>query len=360
MGHLVQQPSLEPLSMAKMYIAGTSMVAMTDTTGLFHLKNIPTGEHQLMIDLPGYYPVVLGIDIKPEMIVPFRIEVPEKSLIAKDTCQTEDSRIVMLEHQIADLRRKLSKCSEEIALFSRYLVGHQPECKIVNPEVIEYKREENKHGFLIHYTLRHPLILKNEYTGYRMTVFLQNAVFREYHYKYSINYSATVSYEPLKSNDARQCKFWRRMRRHVYEGSFRNFLVALAENTLVQEGFVLYRPSQVNMEGRALLGYSNQQSSWSLVYDIQELFVRDEEHDNFILSFDSMIRVAYILKGLGDKSTAEWGLSGDGQSSTIQLVSGPIQFNKYGHLLGYSKPHFSGYWKTTQISERLPLYYNPN
>ena len=355
MGHLVFQSSLEPVPMADLYIAGTSISAMTDSVGMFHLKNIPTGERQLMIELPGYFPVVLEIDVKSEIV-----EVPEKSLVAKDTCQTYDSRIEMLELQVADLRRKLSICSEEIILFANYLVGHQPECEIINPEAIDYRREDNKQGFIIHYSLRHPLILENRYLGYRMTVFLQKAVFREYQYKYSIDYDASVNYESFESADTKQIKFWNQMRRRVYEGSFRNFLVALVYNNLDQEGFVLYEPSQINMEGRALLGFSNQQSNWSILYDIQKMITRNDDGESCQLNFGGMIRVAFIMKGLGDKSGTEWGLTGDGQSSTIQLVNGPIQFNRYGHLLGYSQPRFSGYWQTTQISELLPLDYNPN
>lgn len=360
MGHLVCETTQEPVPMAKMYVKGTSITSMTDTSGLFHLKNIPVGKRTLMIDVPGYFPVVMGLDVQSEIVIPFRIEIPEKSLVATDTCQTTEARVEMLEHQIIDLRYKLSKCSEEIALFEKYMVGHQSECKIINPEVIDYVCEENKHGFTIHYNLRHPLILENNYTGYRMTVFWEKAVFREYYYKYSIDYTASVNFESIESVDLKQVKYWNRMRRHVYEGSFRNFLVALVHNNLDQEGFVLYQPSQVNMEGRALLGYSNQQSAWSLVYEPQKLFSRAEKSQAYTLAFDGMIRVTYILKGLGDKSTSEWGLTGDGQSSTVQLVNGPIQFNQYGHTIGYIQPHFSGYWKTTQISELLPLDYNPN
>lgn len=358
-GRLIEQETRNPVADAKLFISGTSITTSTDTFGVFHFENIPFGMHRMMIFLSGYYPVVRSIGVSPEYQDSVIIAVPGASFIRQDTCRTDQAKIHMLEIQVNELRKALSGCSEEIALFRDYLIGHQPECQIMNPEVIEYKRENNNRGFFISYTMREPLILENRFLGYSMTVFFQKAIFKEFRYIYQINYSASIQFMEMETADQKQMNEWKKERQHVYEGSFRHFLSALATRQIEQEGFVLYRPPHVNPQGKPLLGYGTRQPEWTLIYDPYQ-FVRQLARNRYELDFEGIIRVSYIFKGLGDKAERTWGLTGKGQSSTIQLINGPIRFNRYGHLLSLNTPHFTEYWKTVQVSEMLPLFYRPD
>lgn len=355
-GNLVQAETDQPIQSAQLFINGNSISSRTDSMGTFQFRNIPTGLHDLMIDVEGHFPIILRIDISSKFYSPFLLEIPSSALIQRDTCQTNDSRVEMLQIQIADLRHKLSQCSEEINLFKKYIIGNQPLCHLVNPDVIDYERKDHKSGYVIHFTLRHPLILENRYLGYRMTVFFKKAVFKEIHQIYSIDYYASIHFKELLSDEIRQINAWKRNRRQVFEGSFRNFLMALANGQVEQEGFILYMPPQSNSLGIGGLGIASQDPTWSYVHDPYQ-FVKQINHETYELDFKGMLRVTNVYKDLGSRSRRLWGLSGQGQSSIIQLVDGPIQFNKYGHQTNLIHPNFSEYWKTTQVSELLPLNY---
>lgn len=355
-GHLVDSETSQPIKNARLFIGGNSIFSKTDSIGTFHFKNIPLGMHDLMVMLAGYYPLILRIEVSSEFHSPFLLEVPSKALVRKDTCQNNESRVQMLQMQIADLRRKLSKCSEEITLFRNYIIGNQPECRIINPDVIEYERKEHKSGYVVHYQMRHPLLIKNDFLGYHMTVFFKKAVFKELHNIYSIDYYASVHFKEMQPVDEKQMSLWNRNRRSVYDGSFRNFLMALANRQVEQEGFVLYMPPQTNTLGINSLGVASQDPTWSYVHDPYQ-FIKQIDHETYELNFEGMLRITNVYNDLGSRSRRLWGLTGQGQSSIIQLVDGPVQFNKYGHQTNLVNPNFSEYWKTKQVSELLPLNY---
>ena len=358
-GRLIEQETQRPVANATLHISGTSITASTDSTGLFDFPEVPIGMHRMMIHIPEYYPLVRSIGASPLALDSLLIAVPAASFMPHDTCRTVQGKIRMLEMQIGQLRKALSGCSEEIGLFQDYLIGHQPECTIMNPEVIEYKRETNKRGFIISYTLREPLVLENRFLGYQMKVFFKKAVFKEYRTVYYLDYTAGIQFSEMNASDEGQFRGWQKARCQVYEGSFRHFLSALATRHIEQEGFVLYRPPHVSPQGRPLLGYGTRQPEWAVIHEPYQ-FVRKLDGNRFELDFDGIIRVSYIFKGLGDKGGGTWGLTGKGQSSTIQLTNGPIQFNRYGHLVSLNTPHFTEYWKTIQVSEMLPLNYRPD
>ena len=67
---------------ATVTLQGTSYTATTDTNGNFYLPNIPAGTYTLMVNAPGFTPLVQSITVVEEQ--PLNLSLPGMTLFEWD------------------------------------------------------------------------------------------------------------------------------------------------------------------------------------------------------------------------------------------------------------------------------------
>ncbi len=218
---------------ASVFIEGTTMGTQTDANGHFSLKNIPAGRHRLVASMVGYVPKMVLIDF------------PGKT--SELTFSLEEDNKTLAEVRVVGSQDKIWE--KQFRAFEKGFLGEsysKKEVYITNREVVDFT--ENEEAFTAKAT--QPLQIVNKTLGYKITYFMDN-----FEKTNSLTaYKGLASFEKLVPEDARQERRWQRTRVEAYEGSMKNFLMALVENRLVEEGFNAYllKPEYLNNLRRGL------------------------------------------------------------------------------------------------------------
>jgi len=218
---------------ASVFIEGTTMGALTDANGRYHLKNIPPGRHRLVASMVGYLPKMVFIEFPGKTTeLNFSLDEDNKTL--------DEVRVVGSQDKTWE---------KQFRAFEKGFLGEsysKKEVYIVNREVVDFAENENA------FTAKasQPLQIVNKTLGYKITYFMDN--FEKTNSLTS--FKGLASFESLVPEDAKQERRWQRNRMEAYEGSLKHFLKALVENRLEEEGFnaFLLKPEYLNNLRRGL------------------------------------------------------------------------------------------------------------
>ncbi|GAB3513925.1 carboxypeptidase-like regulatory domain-containing protein [Emticicia fontis] len=112
------------------------------------------------------------------------------------------------------------------------------DCEILNPESIRLTYDKDKNVVA---TANEPIFIQNTGLGYKimfqMESFISNGKLTFY--------AGDKFFENLKPKDEKQENRWKRLRKRAYHDSFRNFLVALSQNKLEENGFAIFKEAKV-------------------------------------------------------------------------------------------------------------------
>lgn len=343
-----------------LYLSGTDKMVKCNESGEFDFKRVYVKPHELTILIPKCRPITERLEIKQFAEQNVEIFLPEKKIYVIGEPKTDRQRIIELTRELNELRRKMANLSEEVHLFNELVVGNPEICKVINPQVITYEKREVDQGFYISYKADEPLLIENRLLGYFLTITIDKASISKHKYLYNIKYSVTTNFSDLTEISALESNQWKANRKHAFEGSFRHFLMALAEHQLEREGFsVLTTPnSHLRME-QGSLGRSSSSLGLVEIEDPYYIVSPTEKEGQYQIYCEQELRVAYSYRNLGNKWNKFWGVTGDYPISTIRFNGEPVRFDRLGNQLDFNKVLKFGYWQSTQISELLPATYFP-
>ena len=226
-GTIYDKSTGEPLQGVYVYMNGTSIYTMTDSSGVFTLSLEKHINASLIIRHMAYEQVV--------------IENPYKQMPGK--IYLEEARISFEEVRVVVSADKFSR-DEKLYAFKRQFLGLSKSgkgCKIENEEdiIISYDREERA---LKAYSQK-PLIIYNNYLGYRVEFSLVNfkvlygerdSIAEDDFIKF--NFSGYSSFEDMMPYDV----VMKRRRDEIYEQSSRYFMKQLVNRALEETNFKMF------------------------------------------------------------------------------------------------------------------------
>ncbi len=213
----------EPLASANVFLANTTLGAATNDTGFYEIQHVPLGTHELFVSLIGYTAQKLVLRVTGAGEAQIDISLKAKPV------ELPPVNIFVLGRE---WKKRLKR-------FERWFWGdvyNASECKILNPEVLDFEVEKKPQIFYA--TANQPLQIENKTLGYQAQIFLEDFSYEPK--TEEIRFYFTPKYEELASADAEEMKKWQENRRKAFLGSFRHFLVALARGRISEEGFELY------------------------------------------------------------------------------------------------------------------------
>jgi len=146
-----------PLASVNIFLANTMRGAVSNDSGFYALPQVPLGTHELLVSLIGYKPrkYMIRLPAPSEARIDFKLEAKPVELPAVNI--------------VAMSQREWKK---NLKRFEKWFWGdvyNAAECKILNPEVLEF--EVKKASRIFYATADQPFEIENKTLGYRAEIF---------------------------------------------------------------------------------------------------------------------------------------------------------------------------------------------
>ncbi|MDX1618974.1 MAG: carboxypeptidase-like regulatory domain-containing protein [Balneolaceae bacterium] len=333
MGIVVDAQTGEPLKGAHVFLSGTKIGTATDRRGHYRLRSIPPGGYRLVVSIIGYKTAGIDIVIGPGETL--RLDYQLNPVVYE-----------MPEIYVGNLDKKWKKSLEQ---FTHYFIGDTQwadSVKILNPEVLRF--EKSWWGRLSAEALA-PLKIENRALGYRIT----------YHLK-EFEHSGTLTrwdgdplFTEMVPDDSLQAAVWERNRKKAFYGSLRHFILAMLQNRIREEGFIVY-----NLR-KNIRGLSPHR------FPVSARRYLSESEDQYLqhLNFFGRLEIIYTEDG-EDRNYVRWQRlqrpPARSQTSYLELNEHPITVDDDGEILEpYGATQF-GYFSYERLGDATPREYRPD
>jgi len=219
-GVVINSRTYERLPFASAFINNTTISASADERGEFILKNVPIGQHELIVTFVGHHYYQSKITLKDTTAMTITVRLQSNQL-----------------REVKVHAKKDKNWQRQYEKFKKLFLGntvHAARCEILNPWVLDFKTD-NK-GFFIA-EASDVLHIDNYSLGYRL--FYQLKKFSMGASEFVIN--GNVRFKLMETSDTATLHQWIKNRQEVYEGSSRHLFKTIVARNIIDEGFELYK-----------------------------------------------------------------------------------------------------------------------
>lgn len=359
-GKVIDSATQQALANVSIFISSTSVGTISKADGSFSL-NIPQGKYEVVFSYVGYTKKAFSTsNVKSPLII--QLSQAENLL--------DDVILIPFEK---NGWQKWGKFFTDIFIGT---TEQADQCKIHNSKAIKF-RYDKKNKILKAVALE-PLIIVNKALGYNLRFELEDFVF-DFNKNYSF-YEGYPLFTELEGN-IRQQKRWKQRRKNVYEGSQMHFLRSVYRNTIIEEGFDVYRMQRKeNVEKKRIKEFlkNNRMPNDSSEYfdnilsqpDEKRIIYSDKLTGDSIayginnitagLEFDNYLYIVYNKKKAPDlyvRSVSPNTSKMESELSLLQKITVEVEAN--GNYSPLQSLLNSGYWGWSEkISTLLPFDYN--
>lgn len=337
-GTIVDTETGQPLRGVHVFLSGTKIGTVTDPQGRYRLQRIPPGGHRLVVSMIGYGRIRTEITIGPGESRKIDFEL----------------RPVIYEMPEIYVGNLDDEWEDNLERFSELFIGESGRAdsvEILNPEVLRF--DTNWWGRFTAEALA-PLEIENRALGYHIRYYLDE--FK--HTGTRTRWDGEPLFTELTPDDSAQSNYWKENRRDAFYGSIRHFLLALLQDRVKEEGFILH-----NIKQNAR-GYSPRNRSRT---SAGRLLSEGDESYLHHLNFFGRLEIVYT-EGEEDQHYVRWLNNrqknqkrlGGPQTSYLELNEHPVTLDKDGEILEvYGATQF-GYFSFLRIANATPRQYRPD
>ena len=218
-GRITDKADGTPIPGASVFIAGTTVGAITDKEGYYRFKIPGNGSYRLVVSHVGFQSV--SQDLEPG-----------------HTSLSVDLSLTIIELDEVLVNRKIKARLTDINLFWRTILGKRPSKNTIfaeNPEKVYYYY--NTKTKILTVTCPEPLEIVNYETGYHIQLVVNNFT---HDYNTGVTtWNTEKVFTALEPKDAKEKKIWENNRELVYRVSLTHFIRSLYQNTLMENGYLL-------------------------------------------------------------------------------------------------------------------------
>ncbi len=334
-GRVTDAQTGEPLQGAHVFLADTKSGTVTDPFGRFRLSHPMPGVYRLVVSMIGYDRTPIDIAFG-------------SGEFKKVDAELEPVVYKMDEIYVGNLDERWEKHLER---FTRLFIGESERADsviILNPEVLRF--ETRWWGRFTAEALA-PLQIDNHALGYHITYYLDE-----------FNHTGTRTRwdgEPLFSEmtpiDSAQAAYWKQNRRDAFFGSLRHLLLALLQDSVEEEGFILHRlPRDVH----GISPHDRFRTTAS------RLIREGDENYLYQVNFFGRLEIVYTQAEEGRRyirwaSRHGQATPSGSQTSYLELNERPITVDSDGEIAEpYGATQF-GYFAFHRLADKTPREYRP-
>jgi len=255
-GQVKSQKTHKPMHMANVYLFGTNFGDAVSEEGNFEIRNIPPGDYTLVISMIGFKKVEINLDLNHERSRHIAVFLKEEVLLG-------ETILVEAEEPVA-WKKNLEKFKNAFFGLSKFA----PDCKLLNPEVLDFKIKKlinNRYEVLTASTVQ-PLEFINNALGYKILYSIvefranltEGKLFYIGEYTQELGGFTIIDRKKFYLLEAENVIEYNKRemnRRSVYKRSFRHFLYSLAHNSAKEDGYKIRSVIEVSTgsTGRKIL-----------------------------------------------------------------------------------------------------------
>ncbi len=333
-GRIIDAETGKPLQGAHIFLSGTKIGAATNSKGHYRLRKIPPGGYQLVISIIGYERVFDEIIFAPGQkkkinfkLNPVIYELPEI--------------------YVGNLDKKWQK---RLRHFTELFLGMSETAdsvKILNPEVLRF---ETRWWGRFRAEALAPLQIENRALGYHITYYLD-----EFEHSGSVTkWDGNPLFAEMVPADSLQSTYWEQNRRNAFYGSLRHFILALLNDHLKEEGFIVHRLMQ------DIYGYSPRNR---FRVKARRLIKESDLSYLYHLSFLGRLQIVYTQEK-EERRYVRWARDlqrgpNSVQTSYLELNERPVTIDPTGEIIEpYGATQF-GYFAFQRLADLTPREYRP-
>jgi hypothetical protein len=318
------------------FIAGSMIGTVADSTGRFRLQTVPPGPKRLYVSRVGYANESSSLPSQAGSVQVLTIRFPPQ---------------VLQSPPVTVSATRDEEWYDRLAYFKRLFIGASAwadRCTLRNPTVLHF---EEKWWGRFEARAQRPLIIENRALGYRVEYFLK--AFEER--GPVVRWDGEPLFTPLDPADSLQAARWRAHRQAAYRGSLRHFLRALRTGRLETAQFDVYR-----LPRASAFRHTRDASRFPTSRD--EILAPGPDSTMLLDTHD---RLEVVYRGAPESeaylnSADQSRRPRDHQTSHIALNEPPIHIDRYGDIVEPYGATLYGYFAfTTRMSHLLPREYEP-
>lgn len=334
-GQVIDAETGRPLAGAHVYLSGTKIGTATDLSGQYRIRRIPAGGYRLVVSMIGYGRTTTQMIIGPG-------DIQKKDFELKPVVYE------LPEIYVGDFDKRWEK---NLDRFADHFIGETEWAdlvKILNPRVLRF--EKRWWGRLTAEALA-PLQIENRALGYRITYQLDE--FDDSGDR--TRWDGEPLFREMEPANSTQAAYWERNRKKAFLGSLRHFLLALLNDRLKKEGFILYNHRQ------DVYRYSSQNK---LRTNGQRFIQKGEEDFLHRFNFFGRLEIIY-MREKEDEQYVHWlpdarRRPNNMQTSYLELNEHPITVDSDGEIVEpYGATQF-GYYSFSRLAYLTPRSYRPD
>ncbi|RRT91831.1 carboxypeptidase-like regulatory domain-containing protein [Empedobacter falsenii] len=348
-GKVIDEKSL-PIINAEIYVDNSTIKSKTNEKGEFEL-NLPNGQYNLIV----------------------RASLFENYILNVNTNQTNFYKVILEPEVVALQETIVQAISKEDWLyyyqtFLRLFLGNNEaakKCKIENSKDLRFKYDKNTQQLSA--TSRNPLIITNNYLGYKIEYDLV-----DFNINFKSNYVLTLGtalFTELKSSASKEKK-WQENRRKSYLGSVTHFMKAVYDNKIEEEGYDVKRlirkdnPEYIKFKEETLLGgrIEGKVPPKIITYLVNQKVPSDSlkivDNNDQYLNFKGLYSVEYK----NEKEDLDYAKQNgakyiSNQLSIFAIKSDLLKIEENGTYYHPANLVVEGYWSWEKIANMVPMDY---
>lgn len=320
-----------PIAKVNVFIANSTMGSPTDEEGIFKIRNVPLGTHELIASIVGYAfhsrfirltdsaQPLIEIRLKPRVL-----ELAEVEVVGADP---------------VEWKRDLAKFTE--LFFGKGT--NAGECRIVNPEVLSFSTDWAQ---TFEARASQPLRVENKGLGFEMELRLLTFTVGP---KW-LTYGWRAFFREMPGADDDRRAEWQKSRSKAYKGSLRYFFASLVNGRAEREGFSIYAVTNPRLsDGRIRMPLTD-----------DEILSPGQSPNERLLRFHDYLEVEFE-SGSGIAGRNLRGIAGgsNSQISWLQLVHDFVTINSMGEYVEPYSLNVTGAWARQRVADALPIDYAP-
>jgi hypothetical protein len=333
-GKVINSVSYDPLPFATIFINHTTIGTGADENGDFILKNIPLGQHELVVMFVGHDVFQMKVNLKDTVVRSFTIKLTSKPL-----------------REIQVTSERDTKWKKQYERFKKLFLGnsiHASRCRILNPWVLDFSKSDD--GFFVA-TANDVLEIENHSLGYKLFYMVEKFSYGSTLYQIG----GTVRFEVIEPPDTTAANTWAENREKVYAGSERHLFKSIVDKQVRQQGFNLYKDETGLKDVIRLAKFESNFNDDFTNYSTDNLVIEETGPNKFEVPMPARLEVHFLKK----KNINTIYRDLDYPVSWIEVKGGHLVVDNRGIVLNPAMMVLSGNMSSARIAELLPYDFQP-
>jgi hypothetical protein len=325
-GKIFDAETKNPVPFAIVFLKNTAFGTSADSIGYFQLKNIPSGDYEIVFSQAGYQLKIEKVSLANEEYKEFNIFLAPKILTINE--------VEVLGHTSEEWRKNFAVFKEQFLGSTR----NSLKCNILNPEVIDLIKDPDSD--ILEAKTDSIIVIENRALGYK--VHLRLAKFTYNISNQRVFYYIYPRFEDLKSQNSEEIEEWQKNRKTCFYYSFTGFIKKLLKDDTEYDNLKIYSGKSID--------------------NLKSFFCDEIPKDSIkVISFGAKkyyeisfgtpyIKVTFLPAFLNNRSYGRL-------FTIIELPDNKITVTKSGEPVTPDKILIYGFWGTLRLADTLPIEY---